>query len=215
MPDSRPHFPLYLVVFYNNLGALLDAFSDTHDDRLLVEALFLTCTELHRLSLDGDFWKSVSRSLGSDVSTGKDVTLTLRPFDFEEFARMEYGLLQRAAVRPRRIDHLIDTMSKTYEDIQNGKPRKIGKLRKQIRDLGEAACKRQNEFLFADGFPNEQRTGEHLGFVVSCFRIVGGLVVAGGDSFGAIHVPIGAHGARRSVKLGLSISKDGLDSLAG
>lgn len=211
---TKEIFPLYLVALYNNLGAILDEYSETNDERLIIEGLLITCTELDRLSRDDGYWNAATSLLWNNVSSDTEVTLTLRPFDFDEFMRVETVLLYRAAVRANRISNLMDDLHATYSDItQNHKPRKVKQLRKRIKELSKMACQRQAEFLEANGFPKDISTSENLKFLKSCLRVIGGLVTVGVDVFGGVHVPPAAKHAKRSVKLGFSLAKNDLDIL--
>lgn len=210
--EAPAQFPLYLVVAYNNLDALLDEYSASDDLRLLREALLISCRDLKRLRRDTDFWRTTRQALAlprrSEDRAGGD---GLRAFNISDFLAMEYELLMRADVRPATADRLVQKVASAATRVQTkDAPRFPRRLRGRIDDLADEACQRFSALLNRDGWPGESQDRSGHITVVRCFDVVGGAVVAGADVFGALHVPVTAPLAKESVTIGVDMIEHGL-----
>jgi len=209
--DRPPAFPLYLVLAFNNLDALLEGYSRTADIRMLREALSISCRDLKRAVRDNGLWQKIHETLGI-TDDDQDYPLSeLRAFNTEEFLTFEADILLRAAAEPGATNRQVAKAAKAVERAQRrDAPRFARRLRARIDELADHACARQYELLMSDGWPKE--TDDRSGYVtfVRCFEVIGGLVVAGANVFGAVHVPVAVPLAKESVMLGLDMVERGL-----
>jgi hypothetical protein len=209
--EDPAQFPLYLVVAYNNLDALLVEYSASGDLRLLREALLISCRDLKRLRRDTDFWRTARQALARPQGGEDRVGDGLRAFNIDQFLTMESELLMRADVRPAAVDRLVQKVASAATRVQTkDAPRFPRRLRGRIDDLADQACKRFSALLNRDGWPGESQDRSGHITVVRCFDVVGGAVVAGADVFGALHVPVTAPLAKESVKIGVDMIEHGL-----
>ena len=210
-PEDPAQFPLYLVVAYNNLDALLVEYRTSGDLRLLREALLISCRDLKRLRRDTDFWRTARQSLALPRRSEDLVGDGLRAFNIDQFLSMESELLMRADVRPATADRLVQKVASAATRVQTkDAPRFPRRLRGRIDDLADEACERFSALLNRDGWPGESQDRSGHITVVRCFDVVGGAVVAGVDVFGVLHVPVIAPLAKESVKIGVDMIEHGL-----